>query len=160
MEDFALDPAFSGLQSFPEGRSKLSLWARSSPILVLSGSVIPLTLGPWLGNPPAVSSSVGMSPALPGLRLGTDLSLTVCALCTQEAVLVKVSLSDSDAAMLSLMGIPASPHSTSTTACHPLELGSHTAPFACQESISSTLYPAEPSSGGIQLRVTSFRKLL
>lgn len=39
MEDFALGPAFSGLESFPTGTSKFSLWASCSLVLVLKGSV-------------------------------------------------------------------------------------------------------------------------
>lgn len=38
---FALGSAISGLWLFPTGRSKLSLWARRSPVTVLKDSVAP-----------------------------------------------------------------------------------------------------------------------
>lgn len=113
-----LGPAFRGLWSFPVGRSKLFLWARSSPILVLKALLQPLNPGPWLGFHQLVFISVGMSQALPWSSLG----LSCVAFCLCVCIHRKQSSSKPawpTAAQLpcSLTGIPCpSPHSDSTPA--------------------------------------------
>lgn len=154
MEDFALGLP-SVAQSYFQGPSFLCGQVAHQHLFSRALSYS-LDLEPWLGIIQLVISSVGISQALPCLPSGLAGLCRLLSVLSSSKPAYQTMVQPSCFVMripllLPTPSLPQPVPLTGHSLSHPLELISHAAPFACLESVFSTLYPADSSSCGIQL---------